>query len=81
MDKYQALAIVKDLFFKAIQDDALSSFEINSIQEWIDEYAVLFYGEDYKKIIIPLQKFVDDGDFTFKEIESTYNILRSFGKK
>ena len=81
MDKYQALAIVKDLFYRAIEDDTLSSFEITKIQDWLDEYAVLFCGDDYKKIIIPLQTVVDDGDFTINEIVATNNILKSFGSK
>ena len=49
--------------------------EINKLQDWLDENSVEFDGNDYNELIVPLQKFIEDGQLTKAEIDSIKKIL------
>ncbi len=78
MTKENAIANLKKLFLIIIEDNVVTPEEINLIQDWIDENAVLFVDGEYEQVIIPLQDFIEDGVYTETEINSTYSILNKF---
>ena len=53
-----------------LSDGIVSSKEISMLQDWLDENSVEFDGNVYKEFIVPLQKFIEDGQLTSGEIES-----------
>lgn len=75
MTKQNAIETLRDLFLTIIQDNIVTPEEINLIQDWIDENAFLFAGKEYEQIIIPLQRFIEDGIYTETEIKETYKLL------
>ena len=78
MTKREAFLELASLFEQVLEDNQISTSEIHQIQDWIDENAFLFVGNEYEQIIIPLQKFIEDGIYTDSEIQCTFNILRKF---
>lgn len=76
MNKENALTELLNLIEKIIADDSITSDEVIFVQDWIDYYAVLFIGEEYNKIIVPLQTYVEDGVLSKIEIEKLYSVVK-----
>lgn len=81
MTKQNAIETLRNLFLTIVQDNIVTPEEINAIQDWIDENAFLFVGKEYEQVIIPLQKFIEDGIYTETEIQSTYDLLNIIALK
>ena len=77
MTKIEAINLLKTKFIKMLEDGMITPNEINEIQDWIDENGVLLVGEEYNKIILPLQQFIEDGEYSDNEISRTLSILES----
>ena len=75
MRKQIALNELKQLFMTIIEDGVVTHNEVNYMQDWIDNNAVLFVGEEYGKIIIPIQNFIDDGVLSEQEIIQIYALI------
>lgn len=78
MNKEQAINVLKENFMNMLADDIISDNEIEILQDWLDENGVLFIGGDYNKIILRLQRFLDDGRYTRQEIRETLQLLNEF---
>ena len=77
MNKTEKLLSLKNTLNIIVKDNLISLDEIYLLQDWIDENAVDFVGERYNNLIIPLQKFIDDGNLTEKEINDILCIIDS----
>lgn len=78
MTKIEAINFLKTKFIKMLEDGIITPNEISEIQDWIDENGVLFVGEEYKNVILPLQEFIEDGEYSDNEIKKTYAILELY---
>lgn len=76
MEKQTALNELLALVKKIMADDVITPDEVNFIQDWIDGNAVLFIGDEYYKLILPLQAFVEDGNLSKSEIENLYIAIK-----
>lgn len=75
MNKVEKLISLKNIFTSIVNDNIVSPAEINLLQDWVDENAVYFVGEQYNGLIIPLQRFIEDGRLTQNEINDILNII------
>lgn len=75
MCKQLALNELKQLFMTIIEDGVVTPTEVNYMQDWIDNNAVLFVGEEYSKIIMPIQNFIDDGVLSEQEIKKIFTLI------
>ena len=77
MNKIEKLLSLKSLLNIIINDGTISLDEIYLLQDWIDENAVYFVGERYNDLIIPLQRFIEDGCLTENELNDIRFIIDS----
>lgn len=75
MTKVELIEQITNILDIILSDGIVSQVEIKILQDWIDNNAVEFDGKDYDCFIIPLQKFIEDGELTSLEIESIKAIL------
>ena len=75
MNKIEKLLNLKDILNIIIGDNTITLDEISLLQDWIDENAIYFVGERYNDLIIPLQRFIEDGRLTQNEINDILNII------
>lgn len=78
MRKNEAVKILHIIFEKIIEDKIATPSEINEIQDWLDEYSHLFCGEDPNRLIVPIQHFIEDGDFSANEVLLTKKIIEEY---
>lgn len=69
------------LFEQILSNELINEFVLHKMQDWLDENAPDFCGDEYAQIIVPIQKFVEDGEYSVQEIKLTYNILTSYQNK
>ena len=75
MKHIELIEEISNLIDTILSDGIVSPKEISALQDWLDENSVEFYGNVYKEFIVPLQKFIEDGQLTSWEIESVRKIL------
>ena len=77
MNKIEKLLNLKDILNIIIGDNTITLDEISLLQDWIDENAIYFVGERYNDLIIPLQRFIEDGCLTENELNDIRFIIDS----
>lgn len=77
MIKAELIEQISKILDEILSDGIVSQEEINILQDWLDENSVEFGGNDYNEFIIPLQKFIEDGELTHKEIEKVKRIIKT----
>ena len=77
MNKIEKLLDLKNILNIIVDDDTTSLDEISLLQDWVDENAVYFVGERYNDLIIPLQRFIEDGYLTENELNDIRFIIDS----
>ena len=80
MIKEKYINQISNILDVIISDGIISPNEINILQDWIDENSVYFIGDDYNLFIIPLQKFIEDGQLTKQEIDDIKEMLKRRNK-
>ena len=70
MTKIELIGQISNILNEIISDDVVSQEEINILQDWLDENSVEFCDNEYIEFILPLQKYIEDGELTNEEIES-----------
>lgn len=75
MNKQTVLNELLILVEKIKADETITPDEVNDIQDWLDYNAVLFVGEEYDKIVISLQTFIEDGILSKSEIDKLYTAI------
>lgn len=77
MTKVELIGQISNILGEIVSDGIVSQEEINILQDWLDENSVEFDGNDYNDFIIPLQKFIEDGKLTHKEIEKVKRTIKT----
>ena len=77
MTKVELIGQISNILGEIVSDGVVSREEINILQDWLDENSVEFDGNDYNDFIIPLQKFIEDGELTHKEIEKVKRTIKT----
>lgn len=80
MNNIELIEQISNIIDTVLSDGIVSPMEINKLQDWLDENSVEFDGNDYNELIVPLQKFIEDGQLTKAEIDSIKKILAEKGK-
>lgn len=75
MKHIELIEEISNLIDTILSDGIVSPKEISALQDWLDENSVEFDGNVYKEFIVPLQKFIEDGQLKSCEIESVRKIL------
>lgn len=84
MKQNKVLLNLLEILDSIIQDKKITQREVDSIQNWIDDNAVLFTSKegdgkcDSEKIILPLQKFIEDGEYTMEEVSKTRDLIQKY---
>lgn len=79
-DKKEMLEEVVSLLETISSDGVITIGEINILQDWIDNNGVAFIGEDYNTFIIPLQKYIEDGQLTEAETNCIKALIEKIKK-
>lgn len=75
MEKREKLVELKEIVENICKDGVVDRIEIEKMQDWLDENAFCFVGEEYIKIIIPFQLYLENGEFCKKEQEKLLQII------
>ena len=75
--KEKLLVDLLDILNNVCKDGVVSQKEMGKLQDWVDENAVEFIGEEYSLIICPLQAFLDNGEFCNEEQAEVIQIINN----
>ena len=81
MKKEKLLLDLLNIVNNVCQDGIVSQKEVGKLQDWVDENAVEFIGEEYNRLIFPLQSFLDNGEFCSDEQRELLNIINTLINK
>ena len=75
MKNIELIEQISNIIDVILSDGIVSPNEISVLQDWLEDNSVEFIGDDYNSLIIPLQKFIEDGQLTNMEIDNIKTIL------
>ena len=75
MKNIELIEQISNIIDVILSDGIVSPREINVLQDWLDNNSVEFDTYDYNTFVIPLQKFIEDGQLSNCEIENIRAIL------
>lgn len=76
MSKIELLNELLRIVENVCKDGIVSPNEVGKMQDWIEWNSVEFVGEEYNTLIIPLQKFLDNGEFCGEEQSEIISIIQ-----
>ena len=75
MNNKELIEQISNIIDAILSDGIVSPHEINVLQDWLDDNSVEFNDNNYSAFIVPLQKFIEDGQLTNGEIDSIKAML------
>ena len=75
MQQKELIEEISKIIDVILSDGIVSPHEISVLQDWLDENSVEFNDNNYSAFIVPLQKFIEDGQLNNAEIDSIKKIL------
>ena len=77
MNKTKLLNELLSILENICKDGIVSPNEVGKLQDWVEWNSVEFVGEEYNTLIIPLQKFLDNGEFCGEEQDELIKIINN----
>ena len=77
MSKKELLNELLSIVENICKDGIVSPNEVGKLQDWVEGNSVEFIGEEYNMLIIPLQKFLDNGEFCGEEQDELLKIINA----
>lgn len=77
MSKTKLLNELLSILENICKDGIVSPNEVSKLQDWVEGNSVEFIGEEYNILIIPLQKFIDNGEFCGEEQNELLKIINA----